>query len=109
MFSQFARKVLFSEIKHTYNNLYIIYTRFSHYIRDFREHSHNSLMGRGFYNFCIFMAYHHLAYKCFSRKLTTMQDGKGLLPDYFPLQIMFKMLADSWCAERSFPDENNFL
>ena len=30
------------------------------------------------------------------------QDGKGLLPDYFPFQIMFKLLADSWCAERSF-------
>ena len=31
------------------------------------------------------------------------QDGTGLLPDIFPLQIMFKLLADSWCAERSFP------
>ena len=31
-----------------------------------------------------------------------MQDGKGLLPNNFPLQIMFKLLADSWCAERSF-------
>ena len=31
-----------------------------------------------------------------------MQDGTGLLPDNFPLQIMFKLLADSWCAERSF-------
>ena len=32
-----------------------------------------------------------------------MQDGKGLLPGNFPLQIMFKLLADFWCAERSFP------
>ena len=31
------------------------------------------------------------------------QDGKGLLSNNFPLQIMFKLLADSWCAERSFP------
>ena len=31
------------------------------------------------------------------------QDGTGLFPDNFPLQIMFKPLADSWCAERSFP------
>ena len=31
-----------------------------------------------------------------------MQDGKGLLSNNFPLQIMFKLLADSWCAERSF-------
>ena len=30
------------------------------------------------------------------------QDGKGLLSNNFPLQIMFKLLADSWCAERSF-------
>ena len=28
MFSQFARKVLFSGIKHIYNTLYIVYTRF---------------------------------------------------------------------------------
>ena len=32
-----------------------------------------------------------------------MQDGKGLSPENFPLQIMFKLLAASWCAERSFP------
>ena len=31
-----------------------------------------------------------------------MQDGKGLLSNNFPLQIMFKLLADIWCAERSF-------
>ena len=31
-----------------------------------------------------------------------MQDGKGLLPDNFPLQIMFKLLAEYWCAEKSF-------
>ena len=47
MFSQFARKILFSEIKHIYNTLYIIYTRFCHCIRDFRECSHNSLVEKG--------------------------------------------------------------
>ena len=31
------------------------------------------------------------------------QDGTGLLPDNFPLQVMFTLLANSWCAERSFP------
>ena len=46
MFSQFARKVIFSEIKHIYNTLYTVYTRFSHCIRDFRECSHNSLVGK---------------------------------------------------------------
>ena len=102
MFSQFARKVLFSEIKHIYNTLYTVYTRFSYCIRDFRKCSHNSLMGRGFYDFCIFMAYHHLVWKCFSRKLATTQDGKGLLSDNFPLQVIFTLLANSWCPEKSF-------
>ena len=60
MFSQLARKLIFSEIKHIYNTLYTVNTHFSHYIRDFRESSHNSLVGKGFYNFTIFMAYHHL-------------------------------------------------
>ena len=32
----------------------------------------------------------------------TTQDGKGLLCGNFPLQIMLKVLADSWCAEMSF-------
>ena len=41
--------------------MYTVNTHFSHYIRDFRESSHNSLVGKGFYNFTIFMAYHHLA------------------------------------------------
>ena len=27
------------------------------------------------------------------------QDGKGLLCDNYPLQIMLRMLDDSWCAE----------
>ena len=31
------------------------------------------------------------------------QDGKGLLSDNFPLQVMFTLLANSWCPERSFP------
>ena len=33
----------------------------------------------------------------------TKQNGTGLLSGNFPLQIMFNLLADSWCAERSFP------
>ena len=42
--------------------MYTVNTRFfSHYIRDFRESSHNSLVGKGFSNFTIFMAYQHLA------------------------------------------------
>ena len=32
----------------------------------------------------------------------TTQDGKGLLFDNFPLQVMFTLLANSWCPERSF-------
>ena len=52
---------LFSETEHIYITLYILYIRFSHYIRDFRESSHNSLVGKSFYNFTILMAYHHLA------------------------------------------------
>ena len=32
-----------------------------------------------------------------------MQDGKGLLCGNFLLQIMLKMLDNSWCAETSFP------
>ena len=32
----------------------------------------------------------------------TTQDGKGLLPVVFTLQIMVKLLSDFWCAERSF-------
>ena len=47
MFSQLARKLIFSEIKHIYNTLYTVNTRFFHYIRDFRESSHNSLVGKG--------------------------------------------------------------
>ena len=31
------------------------------------------------------------------------QDGKGLLPNNFPLQVMFTLLANSWCAGTSFP------
>ena len=31
------------------------------------------------------------------------QDGKGLLPDNFPLQVMFTLLANYWCLERYFP------
>ena len=54
-FSEYSRnsleKVLFSEIKHIYNTLYTVYTRFSHCIQDFCECSHNSLVGMGFYSF----------------------------------------------------------
>ena len=45
---------LFSETEHIYITLYILYIRFSHYIRDFRESSHNSLVGKSFYNSTIF-------------------------------------------------------
>ena len=76
-----------------------------HCICNLRKCSHNSLMGRGFNDFWFFMAYHHLASKCFSRKVTTTQDGKGLLCGNLLLQIMLKMLDNSWCAEMSFPNK----
>ena len=42
---------IFLKIKHIYITLYIVYTRFSHCIGEFHECSHNSLVGKGFYNF----------------------------------------------------------
>ena len=54
MFSQFARKLLFFEIiktylQHLYKTSHTPY--FFHFIHDFRECSHNSLVEKGFYNF----------------------------------------------------------
>ena len=48
-----------------WNKIYLQYFihnlhTFSHCIRDFHECSHNSLMGKGIYDFWVFMAYHHL-------------------------------------------------
>ena len=79
---QFARKLPFLKEKTTYlqNFIQSIFTcSLHHCIRDFRKCSHYSFEMGGFHNFWVFMAHYHLDQKCPARKLTTMQDGKGLL------------------------------
>ena len=59
MFSQFARKV---EIKHIYNTLYTVYTRFPIVFAIFANVLTTRSWERVFMTFdFFFMAYHHLA------------------------------------------------
>ena len=53
MFSQFARKLLFSRkiMKRMYNILQLFTHPFPQFIHDFRECSPNSLVGKGIYDF----------------------------------------------------------
>ena len=101
MFSQFARKIQFSEIKHIYITLYIVYTRFPTVSAIFA----NVLIIRswegGFITF-VFLWPTTISPRNASRKLVTTQDGKGLFSNNFPLQVIFALLANSWCPERSF-------
>ena len=63
-FSQYSLESPFSgKIKRIYKQFYTkhFYTPFFRCIHDFRKCSHNSLVKKGFYNFWVFMAYHHLA------------------------------------------------
>ena len=103
-FSECPRSSLekfYSEIKHIYITLYTVYRHFSHCIHDFRERSHNSLVGRGFITF-VFLWPTTISPRNASRKLVMTQDGKGLFSNNFPLQVIFALLANSWCPERSF-------
>ena len=101
MFSQFARKILFSGIKHIYITIYIVYTCFPTVSAIFA----NVLILRsweGAFITFVFLWPTTISPRNASRKLVTTQDGKGLIPITFPLQVIFALLANSWCPERSF-------
>ena len=104
MFSQFARKILFSGKWWNVFTTFITFAHsFSHFIRDFRECSRNSLVGKGILWLLSF-------YGLPPSRLEMLPPGnsrwrkmvKACSPVIFLLQVICTLLTNSWCPERFF-------